>query len=224
MKLFQIIISITIGIAAGAQPIIGFNYGAGRYDRVKQTFKYVVLWTFIVSAIATVLFEAIPLAFISLFGADDPSYTTFAVSCLRIYLSLLIFTCVQKVCAIFLQSIGKATAAIPLAMIRDVGLLIVFSAVFAAYAGVTGIFWAAPAADVLAIAVTGAVLFGVWKKLDGAGGGGSDAHAFPQGCDCGDSARARLRREARGAAHCGTLEHSVLLQGDDGAGGGGERS
>ncbi|MDR3277506.1 MAG: MATE family efflux transporter, partial [Oscillospiraceae bacterium] len=51
MKLFQIVLNIAIGIAAGAQPIIGYNYGAGRYDRVRQTFKYVLLWTVITSAV-----------------------------------------------------------------------------------------------------------------------------------------------------------------------------
>jgi cytidylate kinase len=90
----------------------------------------------------------------------------FAVGCLRIYLALIIFTCVQKVCAIFLQSIGKATAAIPLAMVRDVVLLIFFSVVFAVYGGVTGIFWAAPAADILAIMITVVVLLRIWKRLD----------------------------------------------------------
>jgi putative MATE family efflux protein len=165
MKLFQIILNIAIGIAAGAQPIIGFNYGAQAYDRVKQAFKYVMLWTCITSAVATILFEGLPYAFIRLFGADSELYTTFAVSCLRIYLSLIILTCVQKGCAIFLQSIGKATAAIPLSIIRDVIFLIVFSCVFPVFIGVTGIFWAAPAADILAMIITAVVLFRVWKQL-----------------------------------------------------------
>jgi putative MATE family efflux protein len=165
MKLFQIVLCIAIGIAAGAQPVIGFNYGAKRYDRVKQTFKYVVLWTFITSAAATILFQMIPHALIRLFGADGDLYTTFAVNCLRVYLSLIIFTCMQKACAIFLQSIGKASAAISLALIRDVVFLLVFSAVFPAYSGVTGIFRAAPAADILAIIITAIVLLRVWKQL-----------------------------------------------------------
>jgi len=166
MKLFQIVLNIAIGIAAGAQPIIGFNYGAGRYDRVKQAFKYVMLWTFITSAVATVLFQGIPNVFIQLFGADGELYTTFAISCLRIYLSLIILTCIQKACAIFLQSIGKAAAAIPLSIIRDIVFLIAFSLIIPAYIGVTGIFWAAPAADILAIAITAVVLLRVWKQLD----------------------------------------------------------
>ncbi len=83
---------------------------------------------------------------------------------LWIYLSLILVTCAQKVCAIFLQSIGKAKAAAPLSVLRDV-LLIVFSLLIPVFMGVTGIFWAAPAADVLAILATAAVMVRVWKEL-----------------------------------------------------------
>lgn len=165
MKLFQIVLNVAIGIAAGAQPIVGYNYGAKKYDRVRALFKLMVKWTAIVGIICTVLVEAIPGVFIRMFGsADDPIYFDFSILCLRIYLSLILFTCVQKVCAIFLQSIGKAKAAAPLSILRDV-LLIVFSLLIPMMLGVTGIFWAAPIADILAIAVTGVVLMRVWREL-----------------------------------------------------------
>lgn len=164
MKLFQIVLNIAIGIAAGAQPIVGYNYGAGKYGRVKELLKLVVSWTFIICLVCTVLFEAIPQVFIRMFGADGKLYTQFAVGCLRIYLSLIIFTCVQKVCAIFLQSIGHAKAAAPLSVLRDV-FLIILSLIAPVFLGVTGIFWAAPAADVLAIAITAVVMLRLWKQL-----------------------------------------------------------
>ncbi|MDR3263126.1 MAG: MATE family efflux transporter [Clostridiales bacterium] len=168
MKLFQIVLNIAIGIAAGAQPIIGYNYGAKRYDRVKQTFKYVILWTAITSAIATILFEGMPSVFIWLFGSgSDTLYMEFATKCLRIYLAFIIMTCVQKACAIFLQSIGKSVAAICMALIRDVVFLIAFSFILASVIGVEGIFWAAPTADILAIIITAVVILFIWKKLDG---------------------------------------------------------
>ncbi|MEH2933179.1 MATE family efflux transporter [Acutalibacter sp. JLR.KK004] len=164
MKLFQIVLNIAIGIAAGAQPIVGYNYGAKKYTRVRELLKLMIKWTVIVCLLCTVLFEAFPLVFIRMFGADGELYTQFAVLCLRIYLSLILFTCVQKVCAIFLQSIGHAKAAAPLSILRDV-LLIVFSLVIPIFTGVTGIFWAAPLADVFAILITGAVMVRLWKEL-----------------------------------------------------------
>lgn len=114
MKLFQIVLNGAIGIVAGAQPIVGYNYGAGRFDRVRELLGLILKWTAVVCVICTVLFEAVPGVFIRVFGsADDPVYFAFAVSCLRIYLSLILLTCLQKVCAIFMQSIGRARAAVP---------------------------------------------------------------------------------------------------------------
>ncbi len=173
MKLFQIVLNIAIGIAAGAQPIVGYNYGAKKLSRVRELLKLMIKWTVIVCLICTVLFQAFPQAFIRMFGAagtqgaaamDPELYLNFAVPCLRIYLSLILFTCVQKVCAIFLQSIGHAKAAVPLSFLRDV-LLIVFSVVVPMFAGVTGIFWGAPIADVLALAVTAVVMLRLWNQL-----------------------------------------------------------
>lgn len=164
MKLFQIVLNIAIGIAAGAQPIVGYNYGAGHYSRVRELLKSVIRWTAIVGIVCMFLFEAFPAAFIRLFGSDGDLYMEFAVRCLRIYLLLILFTCVQKVCAIFLQSIGHAQAAAPLAIIRDL-LLIVFSIVVPIFAGVTGIFWAAPIADVIAMLITLFVMLRLWKEL-----------------------------------------------------------
>ena len=88
----------------------------------------------------------------------------FATRCLRIYLMLILLTCVQKVCAIFLQSIGHARQAAPLSILRD-ALLILFSLIAPAMLGVTGIFWAAPIADVFAMAVTAVVMLKLWQGL-----------------------------------------------------------
>lgn len=162
MKLFQIVLNIAIGIAAGAQPIVGYNYGARRFDRVQELLKLIIKWTVIVCVVCTILFEAFPLVFIKMFGADGELYTQFAVLCLRIYLSLIIFTCVQKVCAIFLQSIGHAKSAAPLSILRDV-LLIIFSLIVPIFSGVTGIFWAAPIADTIAVLITGSVMAKLWR-------------------------------------------------------------
>ena len=165
MKLFQIVLNIAIGIAAGAQPIVGYNYGARKFSRVQELLKLIIKWTVIVCVICTILFEAFPLLFIKMFGADGELYTQFAVLCLRIYLSLIIFTCVQKVCAIFLQSIGHAKTAAPLSILRDV-LLIIFSLIVPIFGGVTGIFLAAPIADIIAIFITGIVMVRLWKTLE----------------------------------------------------------
>lgn len=187
MKLFQIVPNIAIGIAAGAQPIVGYNYGAGKYGRVRELLRLIIGWTAIVCLVCTVLFEAIPQIFIRMFGADGELYTQFAVGCLRIYLSLILFTCVQKVCAIFLQSIGHAKAAAPLSVIRDV-FLIILSLIMPAFLGVTGIFWAAPAADIVAMAITAAVMVNLWKQLCMPEENRSNSHCWKKSVPTGESA------------------------------------
>lgn len=164
MKLFQIILNIAIGIAAGAQPIVGYNYGAKLYLRVRELLKLILEYTALVCIVATLLIELFPKAFIMMFGSDGELYLEFATGCLRIYLSLILFTCLQKVCAIFLQSIGKAHLAAPLSMLRDV-FLIIASLIAPLKFGVTGIFWAAPIADVLAFVPTAFIMTRVWKSL-----------------------------------------------------------
>ena len=165
IKLFQIILNIACGITAGALPIMGYNYGAKLYSRVKETFKLVVLSTLTVCVIATVLFESVPLVFVRMFGTDGGElYTSFAIGCLRIYLSLVIFTCLQKACAMFLQSIGHAKAAVPLSVLRDI-LLIVLAILMPMGMGIMGILWSAPVADVIAMAITAVVVARVWKTM-----------------------------------------------------------
>ncbi len=164
MKLFQIILNIAIGIAAGAQPIVGYNFGAKLNSRVRELLKLILKYTAIVCIAATVFIEAFPSLFIKMFGSDSELYMEFATSCLRIYLSLILFTCLQKVSAIFLQSIGKAHLAAPLSLLRDV-LLIVASLIVPIRFGVTGIFWAAPIADVIAFVITLFVMLHVYKSL-----------------------------------------------------------
>ena len=171
MKLFQIVLNVAFGIAIGAQPIVGYNYGAKQYGRVKKTLKLVLLWTAGICLLFTVFFEALPRIFISMFGAGGSSgnlnaelYMQFAIPCMRIYLMFLVFTCLQKVCAIFLQSIGRAKLAAPLSFLRDV-LLILCAFLVPLGLGVMGVAWAAPIADAVATLITLPVMIWVWRKL-----------------------------------------------------------
>ena len=108
MKISQILNSIIIGIAAGSQPILGYNYGAGKYERVKQTLKTVLLISTLISTIAFILFQTIPDKLIGIFGSGDEKYIEFACLAFRIYLMLTIFNGVQIPSGIFFQAIGKS--------------------------------------------------------------------------------------------------------------------
>mgnify|MGYP001054705752 CR=1 FL=1 len=107
MKVNQIMISILLGIATGAQPIIGFNYGAKNFHRVKKALEISLIASEIISVLAFLLFQFAPMSVISLFGSEDGLYNEFAVKAFRIFLMLCPLTGFQTVIAVYLQAVGK---------------------------------------------------------------------------------------------------------------------
>lgn len=106
MKFFQIVISIVIGMAAGCIPIVGYNIGAGRKDRVKTLFTYLLIAEAAVGAVAFLIVELLPRQLIGIFGAANESvyYTEFAIKAFRIYLCMIILACINKATFIYLQA------------------------------------------------------------------------------------------------------------------------
>ena len=154
-KVFGIIISIAVGLAVGGQPILGYNFGAGNTARVRETFRKIMLCNVIIGAVATLLVELIPHVIIGWFGEGSKLYVHYAVLAFRIYLGLILFTCLTKAIAIFFQSIGKPFTAIAVALSRDIVFLIPgliwFASLGGPEKGVETLLWAAPASDVLSM-------------------------------------------------------------------------
>lgn len=153
-KVFGIVIAFSIGIAVGGQPIIGFNYGAGRHDRVLATYRMILLANIVVGAAAMLLFELCPQAIVRLFGNESALYNDYANLCFRIYLGGILLCCVQKASSIFLQSIGKPVKAMLLSLSRDVVFLVPAVILMAGSSGITGMLWAGPLSDILAFTFT----------------------------------------------------------------------
>lgn len=165
MKISQILNSIIIGIAAGSQPIIGFNYGAQKYDRVKKTLKYVLGISVVISTIAFALFQLIPDKLISIFGSEGEQYVKFACMAFRIYLMLCIFNGVQIPAGIFFQAIGKSIKSIALSLSRQIAFLIPAMFVLGKLFGINGVLYAGPVADALAFVIAGILLIYEVKSL-----------------------------------------------------------
>lgn len=147
MKVFQIVISFVVGIAAGAQPIVGYNYGAREMKRVKKLFKIMMLAELVVGLIAMVCFEFFPLQIIHIFGSENSLYNEFAVLAFRLYLGTIVLCCMQKAMSIFLQSLGKPTLSIGLSLLRDFVLSVPFILLLPTIFGVKGALYSAPLAD-----------------------------------------------------------------------------
>ena len=158
MKISQILNSIIIGIATGAQPILGYNYGAQNYDRVKKTLKYVLGLSLIVSTIAFLLFQLIPDKLITIFGSGNELYMEFACYAFRTYLMLCICNGIQIPAGIFFQAIGKGIKSAIISLSRQIVFLIPAMVVFGHIFGIHGILYAGPFADGLAFVIAGILL------------------------------------------------------------------
>lgn len=165
MKVNQIMISILVGIAAGSQPIIGYNYGAGNYKRVKKTFWIAIVAAEAVTVIAFIIFQFFPMAIVSLFGAEEGLYNEFAVKCFRIFLLFCVFNGFQTVSSIYLQAVGNPQKSAILSLSRQIIFLIPAAVLLPVFIGVEGILWAGPVADGLAFVLALAFIFKDMKKL-----------------------------------------------------------
>lgn len=173
-KVFTIVINIVVGIVLGGQPILGYNYGAGKYKRVKETYRTILIATLAVGIVSTLIFEICPQAVIHIFGSgNDTLYLEYARRTFRIFLSLVIFTCVIKMSSIFFQAVGKPVMAVIASLTRDivcfVPLVILIPSIYErnqAGSGVNGILFAAPAADIIGMIVAVCLTIHYFKTME----------------------------------------------------------
>ncbi len=158
LKVNQILIFIVVGIATGAQPVIGYHYGAGNIGRVMEALRICVLAAIAASAAAFLVFQLAPMSIVSLFGAESALYNEFAVKSLRVYLLLCVLNGFQTVASIFVQAIQRPARAIALSLSRQIAFLIPAVVLLPRALGIEGVLWAGPLADALAFFLALAVL------------------------------------------------------------------
>ena len=165
MKVSQLITGIALGVASGIQPIFGFNYGSGQYDRVKKTYKLALTTCTLILIVAFFIFQFCPEYIINLFGQESELYMEFAVKCFRIYLLACFMIGAGAVTGIFFQAIGKPVPAALLTLSRQILFLIPAMLIFGHFMGVEGILWAGPCGDGLS-GIVSLITVGVsWKKI-----------------------------------------------------------
>ena len=166
MKVGQILNSIVLGIAVGSQPIWGYNFGAKKFDRVKQTLKIVLKISIVIMIIAFILFQTIPDKLILLFGNGDSNYIEFACLTFRIYLLLCICTGVQLPAGIFFQAIGKSSKSAILSLSRQIAFLIPAMFILGKIFGLMGLLYAGAVADGLSFILATTLLLIEIKNLN----------------------------------------------------------
>ncbi len=165
MKASQLITSIAMGIATGIQPILGYNYGSGQYDRVKKTFHLSLVSCTAIMVFALFVFQVFPEAIINLFGQESELYMEFAVKCFRIYLLFCFMIPSGMVISIFFQSLGKPLPALVISLSRQIIFLIPAMFLLGAIWGIDGLLWAGAAADMMSGIVALLLVKLSWKKV-----------------------------------------------------------
>lgn len=169
MKFFQIVISVAVGTAAGCIPIVGYNIGAGRRDRVKKLFSLLLTVEAAVGTAALLIAELLPNQLIAIFGAANESayYTDFAVRSFRVYLSMTVFACINKATFIYLQSLGKALVSTLLSMVREIVFGVGFALLLPIFFGLEGVLYSMPVSDILTFLISVAVIRYTFQSLSG---------------------------------------------------------
>lgn len=161
-KIYVIYTSIILGVTQGAQPILGFNYGASNYGRVRETFRLVMKICTFVSVIAFFGFELFPGPIVSLFGKENGLYMAYATKYLRVFLFFVFINGSQMVVTMFFSAIGKAVKGAFLSLARQIILLLPLLIVICMLFGVDHIMYAGPIADIFAWLISMVL---VWREF-----------------------------------------------------------
>ena len=200
-KFFQIIVSVAIGLTAGCVPIIGYNRGAGKHERLLELLNKILKAEIGVGIVAFIIFEGFAKQITYLFGAANESiyYQDFAVTCIRLFLSMVILSCVNKGVMIFLQGMGKAVQSTTISVVREiiggVGLAILLPVLF----GFDGILFFMPAAEILTFIFSMIFLVQIRRELKADAAASAQADAQPAAASAGSDVPAAATAAASDA-------------------------
>ena len=170
-KVFTVVINLVVGIVLGCQPIVSFNMGAKKYDRIKELYKKIIFCALVIGISFTAIFQLAPEFVIKLFGVpsnvpNPDDYWEFGVMTMRIFMSLISISCLIKVNSIFFQAVGKPIQAAITSMIRDIVCFVPLIIVLPLLSqGVESILWSAPISDFIAMIVTAILSVSFIKSL-----------------------------------------------------------
>ena len=153
-KVNMLFFSFVIGISQGLQPIVSFNFGAQKYDRVKDAYKKAVFAATAISIVAFLCFQLFPHQIIGIFGSGSEEYLHFAERYFRIFLFFTFLNGIQPVSSNFFTSIGAPKKGIFLSLTRQIIFLLPLLLIFPYLFGIDGVMYTAPIADLAAASVS----------------------------------------------------------------------
>ena len=156
-KVNHLFYSTIIGCGVGASPIMSFNYGAKKYNRVMETYKLVLRYALIVGALETAVFWLFPDQIMRLFGSGAEGYREFAVRFMHEFMLMVILAGVPTASMHVMTAVGKAKRGILISLSKQAALIALMLSL-PRFLGIDGVLWAGPAADVLAAVMSMVVL------------------------------------------------------------------
>jgi putative MATE family efflux protein len=165
-SLNMLIFMPVFGINQGAQPLIGYNYGARRFDRVRQTLRLAVAAATVVMLAGFTVVELFPSFLLRLFSRDSASLLAIGVPALRICMAALPIVGFQVVAASYFQAVGKPRQSMLLMLSRQVLLLIPAILLLPRFFGLAGIYYSVPLSDLGSALLTGSCLLLELRKLE----------------------------------------------------------
>lgn len=160
----QLVMMPLVGLGQGAQPIMSYNYGAGRYDRVKKTVKLLMTVSITLSTLFWAVAMIVPQVFVYMFS-DDRGLINLGVFGVRIFMAGVFASGAQLACQNTFVALGQAKTSLFIALLRKIILLIPLAMILPIFWGTTGIFVAEPVADILAATITVIVCIVQTKRL-----------------------------------------------------------
>lgn len=147
------------GISDGMQPIAGFNHGAGNHDRVRRVVWLSVLWGTVAACAGTLVVEVFPRPIVGLFSSDQ-QFVDMTVRAIRIVFLTAPILGLQAIGTRYFQSVGRGGVSAFLSLSRQLIFYVPLLLLLPPMMGLDGVWWTAPAADVVSTAVTAVML--VW--------------------------------------------------------------
>lgn len=165
MKIAMILASVCIGIGSGSQPILGFNFGARKYTRIRKTYLYAVFAATAAIAVGWLICQTLPELILQLFGGGNEQFMIFATKCMRIYLFGIFCAGFQIVSTSYFQATGQPMKASLLSMLRQLLLLIPLLVILPLFFGLDGVLYSAPVADICSGIIVLCFIYPEMKKL-----------------------------------------------------------
>ncbi len=155
------------GLTNGAQPVLGYNYGAGEYGRVKQAIRFISIVTISFTVVAWILISAFPVFFIHIFNRD-PELVTAAIPAIRVYFFGFCMMSLQYSGQASFVGLGKAKQATFFSIFRKVVIVVPLTLLLPRIAGlgVMGVFAAEPVSNLIGgTACYGTMIRTLWPEL-----------------------------------------------------------